>query len=457
MALLAGMTHQKATDPALGELLVELKGSDLMADPDSPEAVNVREIARTFDRQVKLPQRLVEELAKVTSNAQSEWVAARSESNFEKFLPWLERIVDLKQQEANCLGDGEAHYDALLDEYEPGARTTELASVFSAIREPLINLVRAIGNSPVKADLSLLHGDFPTDRQKIFGEIVAAAFGFDFTRGRLDTTAHPFCSGIGPGDCRITTRYLPDQFASSLFGIMHETGHALYEQGLDASHYGTPMGESVSLGIHESQSRLWENGVGRSRPFWLHFLPLARQVFPSAFRGKSLDDFHLAINHVAPSPIRVEADEVTYNLHVLIRFELEADLLHGRLKARDVPEAWNEKSRRYLGLDPANDAEGCLQDIHWSAGLFGYFPTYTLGNVCAAQLQAQAEQDLGGLDTLFARGEFRPLLDWLRAKVHRQGRRYHSSRLIESITGTPLDHQPLVRSLESKYSSLYHL
>ena len=457
MALLAGLHHEKATDPIIGELLAQLDGTSLVQEADSPAAVNVRELRRNFQRLTRLPRSLVEEMARTVSIAQQEWITARSKVDYAHFQPWLERIVALKQREAECLGDGTASYDALLDEYEPGAKSEDIAVLFNALRADLVPLVRAIADSPVKPNVAILRGEFPVERQRIFGELVASALGFDFSRGRLDTTAHPFCSGIGPGDCRITTRFHHDQFADALFGIMHEVGHGLYEQGLDPAHFGTPMGESVSLGIHESQSRLWENAVGRSRPFWSHFLPVAQRFFPDSFPDVSLDEFHLAINHVAPSLIRVEADEVTYNLHILVRFELERELLSGQLAAADLPEAWNGKYADYLGVRPSQDAEGCLQDIHWSAGLFGYFPTYTLGNIFAAQLFAQANADLGNLDDLFVQGKFAPLLAWLRDRVHRQGQRFRSSRLIEEVTGSPLDHAPLVRFLKQKYEPLYRI
>jgi carboxypeptidase Taq len=459
MALLAGLHHEKATDPRIGTLLGTLEGSELATDPESPAAVNLREIRRGYDRQTKLPRALVEELARTTSLAQQEWVAARQKSDFARFRPWLERVVHLKRREAECLSGGTASYDVLLDEYEPGATGAELARLFAALRQALVPLVEAILGSRVRPDLSVLRqaGGYPLDRQRIFGEAVAAAIGFDFRCGRLDTAAHPFCSGIGPGDCRITTRYEPADFSDALFGVLHETGHALYDQGLDPEHFGTPMGEAVSLGVHESQSRLWENAVGRSRPFWTHVFPLAQQIFPGTLAGVALDDLLLAVNRVEPSLVRVQADEVTYNLHVLLRFELEQALLSGDLAVGDVPAAWNEGMQRLLGLTPPGDAEGCLQDIHWSAGLFGYFPTYTLGNVYAAQLFARAGVELGDLNAAFARGEFAGLLGWLRDRVHRHGRRYRPARLIEQATRTAPDPRPLVDALHTKYSALYRL
>jgi carboxypeptidase Taq len=459
MALLAGLHHEKATDPRIGELLDVLEASDLVRDPESPVAVNVRERRRTYRRLTKLPRALVEELARVTSIAQQEWVAARKDSDFSRFRPWLETIVARKREVAECLRDGNGGplYDALLDEYEPGAKSQEIARLFEALRRDLVPLVAAIAGSPTRPNVALLHREYPLDRQRIFGEAIAAAVGFDFERGRLDIAAHPFCTGIGPGDCRITTRYDAHDFGDALFSILHEVGHALYEQGLDPEHHGTPMGESVSLGVHESQSRLWENAVGRSRPFWQHFFPLARRVFREALHDVKLDDFLFAVNHVAPSLIRVQADEVTYNLHVLARFELEQALISGDLAVGDVPGAWTEKYERYLNITPKNDAEGCLQDIHWSAGLLGYFPTYTLGNLFAAQLFAKVNEELGDLSAAIARGDFSGLLDWLRAKIHRQGQRYPAATLIARATGAPLDHRPLIDALRRKYGALYKL
>jgi carboxypeptidase Taq len=457
MALLAGLHHERATDPKVGELLAEVEGSDLVSEPDSSEAANVREMRRSFDRLTKLPRTLVEELARAASLAQQEWIVARREDRFEHFRPWLETIVTLKRQQAECLGFEEEIYDALLDEYEPGARSRPLAALFDALRRELVPLVGAIAGASRRPDAAMLRREFPVDRQRVFGEAVAAAVGFDFRRGRLDTAEHPFCTGIGPGDCRLTTRYDARDFGKAFFGVLHEVGHGLYDQGLEPAHFGTPMGESVSLGIHESQSRLWENAVGRGRPFWTYWFPMARRVFHKALADADLDAFLAAINVVTPSLIRVEADEVTYSLHVLVRFELERALLAGDLAVADLPGAWAEAYDRYLGVRPSGDADGCLQDIHWSAGLVGYFPTYTLGNVYAAQLFARADADLGGLAGPFARGDFSGLLGWLREKVHRQGQRYRSAALVERVTGSPPDPRPLVEALRRKYGEVYGL
>jgi carboxypeptidase Taq len=315
--------------------------------------------------------------------------------------------------------------------------------------------VRRLTEARVRPDDALLRRDFPVERQKSFGAAAAAALGFDFLRGRLDIATHPFCTALGPADCRLTARYREHDFSEGFFTILHEVGHGLYEQGLDAAHWGTPMGEAASLGLHESQSRLYENLVGRSRGFWRHFFPLARRTFSEALGGVAADDFHRAVNVVRPSLTRVRADEVTYNLHILVRFELERALLAGDLPAADLPAAWEEAYGRHLGLSPGDDAEGCLQDGHWASGLIGYFPTYTLGNVFAAQLFARAEADLGGLECPFSRGDFGGLLGWLRERVHRHGQRYPAARLIESATGAAPDPGPLVRSLHARYAEVY--
>jgi carboxypeptidase Taq len=455
MALLAGLVHEQATDPRMAELLAVLEDAPAGDDPESPTAVNVRELRRTYNRLTRLPRLLVEDIVRTTSFAQQVWTEARQNADFAPVRPWLEKIVALKRREGEALDGQVSPYDALLDEYEPGARSQDLARLFAALRRDLLPLVAAIAGARRKPQVALLHRAYPIERQRVFGETVAAALGFDFQRGRLDTALHPFFSTIGPGDCRITTRYNLQNFSDAFFGILHELGHGLYEQGLDPAHHGTPMGEAVSLGMHEAQARLWENTVGRSRPFWEHFFPLARQVFHDTLADVSLDAFHFAINHVAPSLIRVQADEVTYNLHILVRFELEQALLSGDLPAADLPGAWQEAYRYYLGITPANDAEGCLQDGHWAAGLVGYFPTYTLGNLFAAQLFARASEELGDLNAQMAGGDFSGLLGWLRDKVYGQGHRYPAAQLIEHVTGSPLEHRPLVQALEAKYGELY--
>jgi carboxypeptidase Taq len=455
LALLAGLEHARATDPRLGELLAAVEGSPLVVDPDAPESANVRALRRAYDRQARLPRALVEELARVTSLAEREWAEARRAADFDRFRPWLEKVVRLKQCEAAALGPAGDPYDALLDGYEPGARGDDLVTLFDALRRELVPLVNAVAYGGRRPDTTVLRRAYPLAEQRAFGEEAAAAVGFDFRRGRLDTTTHPFFSIIGPGDCRITTRFAANTFGDGFFAILHEVGHGLYEQGLPAGHNGTPLGEAPSLGLHESQARLWENAVGRSRAFWHHFFPRARAAFSGLLGDVTADWFHFAVNAVEASLIRVGADELTYNLHILIRFELERALLAGDLLAADLPGAWNEAYRHHLGVVPPDDAAGCLQDGHWAAGMFGYFPTYTLGNVFAAQLFARARADLGDLDGAFARGDFAGLLGWLRDRVYRHGGRYAALRLIERATGAPPDHRPLVEGLRWKYGELY--
>ncbi len=454
-AALAGLLHDRVTDPKIGDLLESASDDSLISDATSVEAVNIREIRRTYERVMKMPRDLVEELARVTSLSQAAWKEAREEKNFAKFLPWFEQVAQLKHREAEALAIGPTPYDSLLDDYEPGATIGSLMPILGSLRDELVPLVKAITESGRRPESAFLRNHYSEQGQEQFGKAVAAAIGFDFDAGRLDETTHPFCSGIGPGDTRITTRYDENFLPQSLFGIMHEAGHALYDQGLDREHYGTPMGGSSSLGIHESQSRMWENFVGRSRSFWEHALPKAKNMFPEALDGVELDDIYAAVNDVQPSFIRVEADEATYNLHILLRFEMEQAIINDNLAPFDVPDAWNEKFKSYFGLTPTDDSVGCLQDIHWSGGMIGYFPTYTLGNLCAAQFFEQARLDVGDLDAQFAKGEFEPLRSWLTEKIHRQGRRYRGEELVEVVTGSPLSHRPLVDHLKKKFEPLY--
>lgn len=455
-ALLAGICHARAVDPRIGELLDCVEGTDLVAGPLTVESANVREWRRRYERERRLPQSLVEELARVTTLAQREWAAARRARAFAPFRPWLERVLYLKRAEAESLG-GPGPYDALLEEYEPGSTGPDIAVLLATLRDELVPLLHAIAGSTHRPDLSVLCREYPIDAQQSFGAAASAALGFDYRQGRLDVATHPFCIAIGPGDCRLTSRYDVHDFSDGFFTILHETGHGLYEQGLPEEHFGTPAGEVASLGLHESQSRLYENLVGRSLAFWEHFFPLADRAFPGALEDMSAETFRRAINAVRPSLYRVRADEVTYNLHVLIRFELERALLSGDLPVADLPTAWAEKYHRALGVTPADDAEGCLQDGHWACGMIGYFPTYTLGNVFSAQLFDRASAELGGLDRAFRRGNFRELLHWLREHVHAHGHRQSAAALVEQATGSPPGPESLVAYLRTKYAELYRL
>jgi carboxypeptidase Taq len=451
-ALLAGLVHERGTDPRHEELLVALEGSALVSDPESPQSVNVREIQRSYERERRLPRRLVEEWARVTAVAQQAWAESRRQDDYASFAPWLDRIFALAREKADAVGYAGARYDALLDDFEPGMTTERLTALFAGLEPrlaPLLDSLRDV--SAPRLDHARA---FPIDRQKLFAESASATLGFDLEGGRLDVSQHPFCTGIGPGDVRITLRYDERDFASGFFALLHELGHALYDQGLDTAHFGTPMGMSASLGLHESQSRLWENHVGRSAGFWRHFYPKLRGAFHDALHDVPLDDFRRMVNHVAPGPIRIHADEVTYDLHIKVRFDLELALLSGDLRAAELPSAWNELYERYLGIRPRTDREGCLQDIHWSQGLIGYFPTYTLGNVYAAQLFSAAERDVGPLEDSFACGEFAPLREWLREHVHRHGMQWPVASLVERATGKRLDPMDLVASLTRRYEAV---
>jgi len=457
MALLAGMLHAKITAPDIGSRLNTLKASDLASGANPESAANIRELAYSYDKLVKLPREWVEEFTRIKAMAQTVWVEARKTNDFALFLPHLKTIIDFKRQYADMIGYDDDPYDALLDDFEPGATYKEIGQVFAAFRDELVALAAQIAASTVRPDGSILTRDYPVEVQEKFGKEAAAAIGFDFDGGRLDQTTHPFCSTLGPGDVRITTRFYPRFFPAAFFGIIHESGHGIYNQGLPEEHYGTPLGSSVSLGIHESQSRMWENMVGRNRTAWRHFFPRAKAYFPQALAGVSEDDFYFAINEVKPSLIRVEADEVTYNLHIILRFELEHALTVGQLKAEEVPSAWNEKFRALLGITPSTDTEGCLQDIHWSGGMIGYFPTYALGNLYAAQLFAQAGSEIPGLEAGFSEGNFAPLRQWLTEKIYRLGKRYRAAELVKVVTGKPLSHEPLIRYLRGKFGRLYRL
>lgn len=458
LALLAGMIHDRATAPVVGELLQTVEASSVCSDPERGAAANVREVRRDFDRATKLPRRLVEELAQAATLGQHAWVEARRQSNFRHFLPWLEKIVALKREEAQAIGYGAGvPYDALVDAYEPGMTTAELAALFTPLRDALVTLIAAIRGSGVRPPREILTRRYPVEAQREFGLSAARQIGFDFDQGRLDVAAHPFCSGFGPGDVRLTTRYDEHHFPGAFFGTLHEAGHGIYEQNLVREAFGTPIGQACSLGIHESQSRLWENFVGRSHEFWTHFYPLAQRAFPDALAKTPVEAFYRAINDVQPSFIRVEADEATYNLHILLRFELEQRLISGDLAPADVPVAWNEEFTRSFGITPPDDAQGCLQDIHWSGGMIGYFPTYTLGNMYAAQFFEAARRDLADLPEQFARGDFTPLKSWLVEKIHRRGRHDRPRRLVQIVTGEPLTHLPLLQHLHGKLDALYGL
>jgi len=456
IAYLAAQIHDHRTDPRIADWLSELEDHSQQGSLSDRELANVRQLRREYDRNLRLPTSLVREMATMTAKAQMVWVEAHQNEDYSLFQPLLARIVELKRAEADAIGFVDCRYDALLDEYEPGCRTADVQRVLTELKQDLVPLIQQLIHSGRQPSTSCLRGEFPTASQNRFCRRVAKKIGFDFARGRLDVAHHPFCTELGPHDTRLTTRYDPNFFNTALFGVLHETGHGLYEQGLVDEEYGLPGGSYCSLGIHESQSRLWENNVGRSREFWAHFFPQAQQAF-ACLANVSQEEFYRAINQVQPSLIRVEADEATYNLHIIIRFELEQELLEGRLSVESLPEAWNQKYQETLEIAPPSDRQGCLQDIHWSAGLMGYFPTYCLGNLYACQLFDAAEAELGDFNRNFSLGNFDVLLNWLRERVHEQGRLMNAADLIKLVTGSSIQHRPLIKYLQGKLIPIYGL
>ena len=459
VSTLQTMAHQERTDASYGDQLQQLLDTCSGEDPHGDVAATIRELHRDWQRDRKLPDDLVQRIAKARVKGQQSWDQARRDDDFAAFRDTLANLVDLKREEAALLSDGtdKTPYEALLDEYEPGARVADLQATFENLRRPLVELIARITDAPRQPDVSIVQQDFNIAAQRQFSRDVARQVGFDFQRGRLDETSHPFCTTLGPSDCRILTRFETNWLPSGIFGTLHEAGHGMYEQGLREDWFGLPPGSFVSLGVHESQSRLWENQVGRSQSFWEWLYPQAVKTFAPNLDAVPLDDFHFAVNAVRPSLIRVEADEATYNLHIIIRFDLEQQLIDGTLAIDDLPDAWNDRYESDLGVRPANDADGVLQDVHWSAGLFGYFPTYTLGNLISAQLFDAAARDLGDLNASFRQGDFDSLLQWLRANVHTRGRCYTGQQLVEKATGASLSADHLVDYLRQKAERLYRL
>jgi carboxypeptidase Taq len=458
VSLLAGTIHQRCTDPRLGEWLEVLADSSLADDPHSDPGATISRLHRDYKRACRLTTELVEAMSRATVIGQQRWEVARHDQNFSHFKPALAEIFRLKREIASRLAEpDQSRYDALLDEYEPNAKASEIRQVFNDLRPHLVQLSQQILDARHPPNERILQRKAAKESQRKLSELAAQRIGFDFQRGRLDQTTHPFCTTLGPSDCRILTRYQEKWLPAGLFGTLHEAGHGLYEQGLRQDWYGLPPGSYASLGIHESQSRLWENLVGRSYPFWQHFWPETRSILGKTVQDLSLYEFWRSINTSRPSLIRVEADEVTYNLHIIIRFDLEQALLENELSVDDLPDAWADRYESDLQIRPPSVREGVLQDVHWSAGLIGYFPTYTLGNLIASQLLTAARDQVGDLDAQWRVGEFSPLLDWLRAQIHRHGQCYSADELIHKATGKPLSSAPLVQHLRTKYAEVYRL
>ncbi len=458
ITLLSGMIHRRKTDSQLGEQLTRLCDSELGADPHSPAAASVLRLAKDFQRNAKLPIELVEALSRACVLGQQAWERARAEDHWLAFQPKLEHIVDLRRREAELLQTEHGTlYDALLDQYEEGACSSQLTATFAELRIALVELVQQLQAAPQRPDGASWRRPLDVGRQRQASRWIAERIGFSFERGRLDETSHPFCTTLGPDDCRILSRYQADYFPSGFFGTLHEAGHGLYEQGLPSDWFGLPAGSYCSLGVHESQSRLWENFVGRSSQFWQWCFPELQRQFGQAWQDLSPTDLYRDANLVSPSLIRVEADEVTYNLHIMIRYELEQELIGGQLRVADAPAAWNQRYQDYLGIQPPSDRDGILQDVHWSAGLIGYFPTYTLGNLYAAQLMKAAERQIPDLGSQVLGGDLRPLLDWLRQHIHRQGGCYLPGELVKQACGEALSAQPLIDYLNQKLLPIYGL
>ena len=456
LAVIRRLAHEQFSSPDVGEWIEDAKAHPDMYDAD-PEAAAILDVtARDYDKATRVPATFVSELAVATSAAQHAWRQARDASDFARFAPHLETIIRLKREYVAFFPSTEHPYDALLDDFEPGMKTAEVQAIFAEIRPRQVALIRAITDRPAVDD-RLMHLPYSEPIFWDFGVEVATAFGFDWTRGRQDMSPHPFTESSGASDVRITTRFDSQQPFAMLWATMHEVGHALYEQGFDVRWARTVLEGGTSLGVHESQSRLWENLVGRSRPFWEGFFPELQRRFPAELGGATLEEFYRAINRVQPSLIRVEADEATYNLHVMLRVEMEIAMLGGDVAVHDLPDLWNEKMREYLGIVPENAAQGILQDVHWSDGLVGYFPTYTLGNLISAQLWDTFGSVEPSRDDLMRQGDFTPLLSWLRREIHQHGRRYTPQELVRRVTGSSINAEPYLQYLERKYRDIYSL
>jgi carboxypeptidase Taq len=456
-ATLSQLIHEMFTGEETGTLLAQCEAELAGQDTDSDEVRLVAVARRHYDQQTKLPVELVAEIARHTAIAQDLWVRARARNDFDSFAPALAKMIELTRQKAEHLGYKAHIYDALIDQYEPGTTQSDVATMFAAMKPGLIALTQAIADSAHPVDAGLVHGNFPTDKQRALTLRIVESIGYDLKRGRQDETAHPFCTNFSRDDVRITTRFAPDYLSQAVYASMHEAGHAMYEQGSPAAYEATPLAGGASLGVHESQSRLWENLVGRSRAFSRYLFPQLQQTFPDTFATADVESYYRAVNKVQPSYIRVEADEVTYNLHILLRFELECDLLTGALSVEDLPDAWDAKMQEYLGITPPTDGAGCLQDIHWSIGLIGYFPTYSIGNLLSGQLWHTLNLTLPDLDVQIERGEFAPLLAWLREHVHGYGSKYLPRELVLKATGEPLNSRYYLDYLQAKYSDIYQL
>jgi carboxypeptidase Taq len=457
LATISRITHDLSTSLEFGRLVDGAEKETSVLDPLALDYQIVRMARYDFDLATKLPSSFVAEKVKTSSLAEHFWMEARKENDYSKFAPWLQKTVDLTKQSVDYYGFDDLPYDALLNLYEPKMKTRAVQSLFNEVRPVVVKLIRATKESLTRVDDRFLTRSFDESLQEKFGKEVAAAFGYDFQRGRLDRTTHPFATSFGKNDCRITTRYDKNLIQMSLMGIMHEAGHAMYEQNVGDDLIDTTLASGCSNSLHESQSRLWENLVGRSKVFWTYFYPRFKAAFPEQLIDVDQDTLYRAINKVEATLVRVEADEVTYNLHIILRFELEQDLLEGRLSIKDAPDAWNAKMTEYLGVTPPNDSLGILQDIHWAMGGMGYFPTYSLGNFVSCQLFDKALEINPDIPSHIAEGDFRPLYTWLKENVWTDGRRLFPQEQIVKATGRPLETGPYLKYLQNKFGDVYEL
>ena len=455
MSWLAKEQHSRITNSEFAKMIDTLESDNSL---DDDQRANVREVRRRYDKAVKLPSEFVAEFALARSQALVAWQEARAESDFAKFKPHLAKLIAMTNEKIDYYGVKDTRYDVLLDEYEFGMKVSDYDPLFAGLKSRLVPLLHKIMEAKKLTPDPTLPSQmsFPVDAQTEFCKLVSSATGFDFEAGRMDASTHPFSAGLWPGDTRFTTRFDEKDPFSCLYAVMHETGHALYEQGLDANHSFTPRGDAVSLGVHESQSRFWENQVGRTPAFWKVVLPWFKEHFPDS-PDWTPEELNKIANCVEPGFIRVEADEVTYNLHIMLRYELEKKIFNDNLSVDEIPETWNQMFAEWFGIEVTEDRLGCLQDIHWSMAAFGYFPTYTLGNLYAAQLLDAMGEELGDIDAIVESGEWQPMLDWLRANIHQQGSKFTPSELIQKATGEPPTPNPFINYVEKKYGELYNL
>lgn len=456
ISALAGVIHERMTDPELGDCLAEL--GDERADAfNAFERCNIREAQRSYELETKVPKRLVQELAELSSRGQGIWVRARQENKFPDFAPVIKRFLDLKKEWAQCVSPELKPYDANIDLFERGTTMAMITPVFDRLKEELIPLIHRIQDHPYQPDASFLQGRFAIDKQELLARKISQDIGFNFAQGRMDVSVHPFCGGSHPTDVRITTRYKDSNFVESLYAVIHETGHALYEQGRPHAMGNLPASESLTMGIHESQSLFWERMIAQSRFFCAHYLETIRATFPDPLQSATVDSFYRAINTCKPGFIRVEADEVTYPLHIILRYEIEKGLFDGSMRVDDLPEIWNELMMKYLGIQPPTDTLGVLQDSHWSGGAFGYFPSYTLGAMYACQFYNTLLSEQPDIERNISEGHFAPIKHWLNEKIHSHGRLYTPQELVHRVTGEPLNPDHFINHLKLKYSEIYDL